>query len=447
MITAPPFKTPFLLGAQMSKVNLEKALNELLSESGSREAALRSSSNISLNEAQALMARSVAQIGNRNRLQKFIPFASDALERNLFRILHENQPDLLDKYKDSVKALLLAKVYYAPLLCRSVLIRKNREGKIGSLCMADLCAYSVAFERVMLERLFSAFSSQPDAHDLRNEMRHAVVQSLKGRKFMAKAIEGGDLNAARRLYDEAYEAARLENPLIFKKWDHWIGTTFGDSCETWFDNCPEPHVFWLWRFQQWRDYALRSVEYFFRKQSIDYRRARADLKAAALIGVFELLGYASNGFCKDLLFRLSIGEAGWSVFKKVSKKKPTTPPSLEFDTWLIECWPLVRGYGWNYADLQILAEKRFTDDKYAKWLDSADALKDRCVKLKLILSSGGQDKIGRPKTILIQNDRKRIDPPLFQLGMMIDSIGGSTSEWFFGNTDAGFKCWMPPGAG
>jgi hypothetical protein len=111
--------------------------------------------------------------------------------------------------------------------------------------------------------------------------------------------------------------------------------------------------------------------------------ARENKKAAVWLGLCEQLGYASNDFCKDILFQLNIGKTGWSLFNKNRAKYITNPGSIEFDTWLIECWPLVCDYGWSYADLQIVAQQYFTRKEEVKWSDSADALKDRCVKLRL----------------------------------------------------------------
>jgi len=121
------------------------------------------------------------------------------------------------------------------------------------------------------------------------------------------------------------------------------------------------------------------------------------------------------------------------MFRKNAKKRPTTPSNIEFEHWLIECWPLVLGYGWNYLDLKRAASLRFPDLSQEKLSEEILALKDRCKKLGLKLGRGSK-KVGRPTKSMVF-----VNPLLYQVALMIDGL-----EWFFGNTKAGFKTFASP---
>jgi hypothetical protein len=119
------------------------------------------------------------------------------------------------------------------------------------------------------------------------------------------------------------------------------------------------------------------------------------------------------------------------MFQKNAKKRATTPFNLEFESWLIECWPLVLEYGWNYRELQLVASRRF-EEEHIKSNLTAESIKERCEKLGLTLGNGS-NRIGR-----VRASEESLLPRLYQVALMIDALEDH-AEWYWGNAKNSLK--------
>src|SRR6266567_526167 len=227
-----------------------------------------------------VLSQALLRDGKGVSIEKLIPFADNEIERDILLLLHQSQPRLLARFHDPLKALCYLKVLHVPAVCRRVLYEFEKRG-VGTLSLGALGTCSVAFERVLFEWLFRAAYENQKAH--------------LGRKELHK----------------------------------WANTTLGTTIEAWFDKTSEPQLFWFFRFNQWRDYALRSLIHYFGKQSIDYRRLAGDLKDAAGLGILKHLDALPEEHLSELLDRVQANRAARKVFLQNARKRQIDPPQSE----------------------------------------------------------------------------------------------------------------------
>jgi hypothetical protein len=335
---------------------------------------------------QLQLARARKPTGRGVAIDKLVPFAENEIEQKLFWLIHETKPDLFTKCDDPLKALLQLRVLHIPIICRGLLHNEIKKNETGILWLGALGTYSVAFERTLLERMYRA-----------------------ARKAESNTLDSGQ----------------------FRK---WAGTALGVTVLTWFDRADEGCEYWLSRFDQWRDYAMRSLDHYLGRQSIDYRRMKGNMRQAAHLGILKYLDDFPEGRFADLLDGIRATSATHEMFRKnANKKYRTKPDNLGLKNWLIECWPLVLEYGWNYRELQLVANKRFEPAPSKGFMDRPRALKELCEKLCLKLGPIGRNRVGRAKA-----NKESTLPPLSEVALKIDALEDH-ADWFWGSTDAGFR--------
>jgi hypothetical protein len=189
--------------------------------------------------------------------------------------------------------------------------------------------------------------------------------------------------------------------------------------------------YWTRRFDQWREAARASYEYFIVKQSPQIRKTAQP--QAAHLGTLQNL---SDGELPDDLFSamleniLAIPDAAAAFKKTAGRIKPARWGEAELDTWLIEIWPLVTEYGWNYFDIWSVANEKWDKTDCGSY-ESVGKFSDRCKKmLRLRLSDAGQRKQGRPKSV-VEFDCPAF-PPLAPQAIWIRSIGVDEEAWICG---------------
>jgi hypothetical protein len=234
-----------------------------------------------------------------------------------------------------------------------------------------------------------------------------------------------------RLYRARVQAKILPNG--DEQYVKWATANLGSNVLNWFDHADEGYAYWLSRFDQWHEYAMRSVDHWMGCQSIDYRQMIGKMKGAALLGILKNLGELPENRIEDLLDEVNSTETTRKVFLKNSKKRRTTPPNLEFESWLIESWPLVLEYGWSYRDIQRVANERFDNDpSIQRLIEVVKDIKKRCKKIGLEQSPARRIKVGRPSQA-----ESSLQPRMFPVAMRIDGL--EDLEWFWGKADGTFN--------
>ena len=196
------------------------------------------------------------------------------------------------------------------------------------------------------------------------------------------------------------------------------------SIATLWENPAEGYNYWLRRFNEWRQAANASRVHFIKKQCPQIL-ASDDPATAYLATLWRLADELPQELFDDELQRAKIA----SVHNALQSKNRARWGQPGLDTWLLEIWPLVTEYGWNYRDVRSAAVAKFdqgeTPDAIA--LDVVSKIEDRCKKmLGLRLSKNGQAKQGRPK-----EDGPAI--ALLDLALRCDSLGSTEQEWVLGN--------------
>ena len=185
--------------------------------------------------------------------------------------------------------------------------------------------------------------------------------------------------------------------------------------------------YWHRRFDQWREAARASYRHFIQKKSPQIRKSV--YAQAAHLGTMQNLsgGQLPGELFSTMLERINANPDAVAALKKTAgKTKPARWGEPELDTWLIEIWPLVTEYGWNYHDIWLVAYKKWNVSSESDALDKVTKLENRCKRmLHFRLGSAGQKKQGCPK---------EVDPlPFgFPLAMSLEPIAFSEEEWVVG---------------
>jgi len=185
--------------------------------------------------------------------------------------------------------------------------------------------------------------------------------------------------------------------------------------------------YWHRRFDQWREAARASYRHFIQKKSPQIRKSV--YAQAAHLGTMQNLsgGQLPGELFSTMLKRIDANLDAAAAFRKTAGKiKPARWGEPELDTWLIEIWPLVTEYGWNYHDIWLVAYKKWNVSSESDALDKVTKLENRCKRmLHFRLGSAGQKKQGCPK---------EVDPlPFgFPLAMSLEPIAFSEEEWVVG---------------
>jgi hypothetical protein len=313
------------------------------------------------------------------------------LEKQIMQLLSRVRPGLLTAHKDPLKALCILRVIHIPNLCYS-LIRGAEESEEDLIWLGPLATYVLAFIRTMYERKW------------RNRGQ-IVTENRPGSK-----------------------------KLQIKKWEEY----FRGPVIEWFDEAPEDFLFWMERFDAWRRQAELSWDYYISKQSIDIRRMKGKLREAAMLGVFKKLnGLPERWFRHWEQSILGDPDTG-KVFRRNARKSRILPkpPSLERDTWLIEIWPLVLQYGWNWHDLRRVYNCKFMGIKPGELqmqkvtLAEVKQLKERC-KESLDLHLGPSARLpGRRKRLPI--DVNALLPRMAGIALGVTGIGKDSDSWVLG---------------
>jgi hypothetical protein len=313
---------------------------------------------------QLARARNAAGIA----IDKLLPFAENEIERALIDLIYSTRPNLFAGCNDPLKALFLLRAIHIPIICRGLLNQEYNTDE-GKLWLGSFVAYSVAYERTHLER-------------------------------SARAIHQAHLNQM--------ASERLRKPAA-------IG--LGKEVRTWFDEVAEGYEFWISRFDQWLEYAMRSLDHCMDCQSSDYRQSWGNMKQSIHLGILKCLDELPEERFASFIDQTNATVATRRMYNKHAKKRSTKPRHLKFDSWLIECWPAVLEYGWSYKDLQRVAIQKFNELSYIKLTENPKELKKRCNKLHLVTSAKGQKKYGRPRDTL-----NPIMPPMYVVALAIDGL-------------------------
>lgn len=202
----------------------------------------------------------------------------------------------------------------------------------------------------------------------------------------------------------------------------------GETVLDYLANPARDHRFWIERFDQWRESAGASYNHFIKKVRPEIKDS-AMPSVAHLKAMRDLSGSLPENLFGSILSRLQNDPVASLELNRAKVRKPARWGEREVDTWLIEIWPLVTGYGWNYSDILQVADAKWENSDTGA-LKSVRDLKDRCKKmLNLKLSPRGQAKQGRPKN---NKSSKLILPTCGKLALYIESIGVADEEWITG---------------
>jgi hypothetical protein len=342
------------------------------------------------NIARLFLAQS-AIAGGGVRVESLAHFAENDFERLVIGLIAQAQPEIFDEIDDPIKALVVLKVVLVPMVCRGLIRENTKKSRSSSIWFGWVAAHALAFERTMLE----------------------CIARQRNREPRIRGVPRTDP-----------ERSKMEREL-----NEWFEKFSMRPITDWFDDAKEQYLFWLHRFRQWQFYAWRSWCYYISRQSIDVRFLEGSLKDAAVCGVLRNLSRPPQGWCAEVFRRLeSDWEREW-IFTKTARKMKTRPSNVKLKSWLIEVWPLVLEYGWNYADVRTVANLSF-EKRALTILVKTKGLKKVCRNLGLHLAPAGQGKKSRTK--YAANDSEPVQPILFELAWFIKGIGTKPLSWAIG---------------
>ncbi len=276
------------------------------------------------------LALAVCPIGRGVNVRAFVDFAPTQIEKYLIELIDRENQGILEPLSDPIAGMFLLRVIIIPLLCRGMIAKAAKESEESLLWMGPLAAFNLALERTLLERLC--------------RRRHQVKQLAKPR-----AISGARQREGRKI--------------------------FGYPLFAWFRDSPEGFLFWMQRFDQWRKFAHKSWDYYISKQSKDVRDLKGVLQEAAVLGVLKQNNALPEKWFKNWRGSIEKNSKSKQVFRRNSTKYSVKAPNSDLNTWLIEVWPLVLEYGWNYHDLQRVAASAPLRTATGKRSKPCDALK------------------------------------------------------------------------
>jgi len=274
-------------------------------------------------------------------------FAVNSIERCVADYVQKQALDLFHPAWNSEQRCFFFKAYFVPCFWEGVIRGYEKGFSQIPLWLGEPAAYVVALERMCLEFVW-----------LSRQRRKAKTPS----------------------------SSRNPKKLV------------GMSVQEWFEAPPNGHGFWLWRFQEWRKAATRSFQLYFKKQLIGQKASQPDLMRAAFLGGLQHIGGMPDELLSSFDKRfLSQNLKARRIYRDAVKR--LKPPRWKYDaldTWLIEIWPLVTAYAWNYHDVWKVASMKF-DSPEDYVFSTATAMEEHCKDvLGLSLGATGQAKRGRP---------------------------------------------------
>jgi hypothetical protein len=297
----------------------------------------------------------------------FVKPRQPPVERAAAYFFLQTNPRGLDQTTDLERREFLFHCLYVPLY--SIVAIRFATTMLGSpaLMLHEYAVYSLAFERMLLEMIL-------------------LQKSNKNEKFKAKTLI--DI----------------------------------------FTNQYNGYDFWRERFEEWKSSVVKSHSHFMRKKVPDITKGGQTAVAALLGNVLSGGQQLPMELFGGMIERI---EKNKSLFKTLSKNALKPNPARwgepELDAWLIEIWPLVTRYGWNYRDVWQAAVKKWGDKcQEDESFGSVQRIEDRCKKmLGLRLGSRGQTRGGR-----VTGDPQH--PLLSKFAISIRSIGMEDKDWFLG---------------
>ncbi len=181
--------------------------------------------------------------------------------------------------------------------------------------------------------------------------------------------------------------------------------------------------FWLKRFQEWRTAAEQSLNLYLRKQSYALR-TETNNREAALLGFLDRHcdGLPPEIFSSELArICTPCAAKAFADAKRSKGKVQWTMP--QFETWMIETWPIVTLYGWSYHDVWLVACDLFEFSTKIPLGKKARPTEDRCKALNLKLSIAGSARIGR---------QAGCEVPMQSLAKWVAPIGADKELWIEG---------------
>ncbi len=192
--------------------------------------------------------------------------------------------------------------------------------------------------------------------------------------------------------------------------------------------------YWQKRFDQWRHAAAQSFNHFMAKRFPDVKKLKGSEREAARLGGLKTLSEElPDAIFSEVIARFENNAMLWKTFtQNANRTRKGRWGDPELDTWLIEIWPLVTEYGWNYHQVFRVAEHKWTTSSEDNdTLKAVAPLENRCKKmLGLRLSPAGQAKGGRPREI-IRKGRATL-PALSALAIGLKSLGIEEEQWILG---------------
>ena len=255
---------------------------------------------------------------------------------------------------------------YVPLYSLIVIKLATAEHEVSPLMLHEYTAYSLAFERMLLEIIFTRKSQQ-------------------GKKIKPKSLIS-----------------------IFAK-------------------PPKGYAYWRDRFEEWRASVVKSYKHFELKHAPDVKKGGATAVAAQLGNVLSRGHKMPLDLFGDMIARIEQDQSLLQIVRKNAlKPNPARWGEPELDTWLIEIWPLVTRYGWNYPEVWSAAVDRWGDEcDEDESFGSVTKIEERCKKmLGLKLGPGGQVRGGKAQTTA-----KPRRPLYFKFAVAIKSIGMEEENW------------------
>ena len=269
-----------------------------------------------------------------------LTMAHGSIEQCAALYLYWVKPKPLMQTNDLAYRDFLFHCVYVPLYSLAVINIATAKAKVPPLMLHEYAAYSLAFERMLLEIIF-------------------------GRKL--------------------HQKAKLKPKSLISI----------------FINPPEGYAFWRRRFEEWRASVITSHKHFIRKQAPDIKKGGTIAGAAYMGNILSSGQMLPLELVGNIITRIEQDKSLFkTLYNNALKPKPARWGEPELDTWLIEIWPLVTMYGWNYCDVWRAALDKWGDKcDEDESFGNVEKIEGRCKRmLGLQLGAGGQARGGRVKT-------------------------------------------------
>lgn len=157
------------------------------------------------------------------------------------------------------------------------------------------------------------------------------------------------------------------------------------------------YLFWHIRFLEWETSLLESFKYFSFSKCGDETIFDSFDSHPIFLGMLDHFSGHPPQFSSKAIDFLHQHSTTFvrKFYSSAASLKSSRWDYPEIDSWLIQVWPIVVNYNWNYGHVLRIAAKFDRDNKPT--FEDADAMSSHCKMLKLRLSDEQRKRRGRFK--------------------------------------------------